>query len=148
MSETVTAPTTPDNRTAAVLRELQDQIGAANAAKGFHAEGDQLRAFARWADDPHPADLAALRRYYGEKMMLIVSEVAEAQDELRTGHDMTLTYYNEDKPTKPEGVPSELADTVIRCFDLAAEAGIDLGGMIVAKLAYNATRPFMHGKKF
>jgi len=148
MSETVTAPTTPDNRTAAVLRELQDQIGAANAAKGFHKDGDELREYVSWADKPDAIDVRALRMYYGEKMMLIVSEVAEAQDELRKGHDMTLTYFKESAPDKPEGVPSELADTVIRCFDLAAEAGIDLGGMIVAKLAYNATRPFMHGKKF
>jgi len=141
------------------LGEFQRIVGEGNAAKGFHAEGDALRNYvSEWDSD---IDKKCLRRYYSEKLLLIVSEVTEAQDELRTGHHATETYYNVDGevtynkfslngdgPHKPEGVPSELADVVIRAFDLAAETGIDLAGMIAEKLAYNATRPFMHGKKF
>lgn len=143
------------------LQNVQRLIGHANAKKGFHEEGDALRAAPLGTHD------AALRTYYGEKLLLIVSEVTEAHDELRAGRGVTETYYlYEDgsdaqpngtrpasidplgRPRKPEGVPSELADVVVRCFDLAAEAGIDLAGIIDEKLRYNATRPFKHGKKF
>lgn len=46
---------------------------------------------------------------------------------------------------KPEGLPSELADIVIRVFDLAGSLSIDLETAIVEKMAFNATRPHRHG---
>lgn len=48
---------------------------------------------------------------------------------------------------KPEGIPAELADIVIRVMDCAVRYGIDLGAEIELKHAYNKTRPFRHGGK-
>jgi hypothetical protein len=48
---------------------------------------------------------------------------------------------------KPEGIPSELADIVIRVGDATAEYGIDLAQEILLKQAYNSTRPHKHGGK-
>jgi NTP pyrophosphatase (non-canonical NTP hydrolase) len=42
----------------------------------------------------------------------------------------------------------EIADAVIRLFDMSAGLGIDLESHIMAKLRYNANRPKMHGKKY
>lgn len=42
----------------------------------------------------------------------------------------------------------EVADAVIRLLDLAAGLGIDLERHIGAKLEYNESRPYKHGKKF
>lgn len=42
----------------------------------------------------------------------------------------------------------ELADVVIRVFDLCGLKGIDLESHILAKMRYNAMRPHKHGKKF
>ena len=47
-----------------------------------------------------------------------------------------------------EGVPMELADAVIRCFDMAYVFGIDLEAAIKEKHAFNKTRPYLHGRKF
>jgi NTP pyrophosphatase (non-canonical NTP hydrolase) len=124
------------------LANIQLRIGETNEAHGFN-ELDSI-----------PAQYQHL--YVGNKLMLIVSELAEAQDELRSGYGVTETYYPTsqsglgDVPGvhKPEGLPSELADVVIRAFGLAYEAGIDLSAAIYEKMAYNDTRPYKHGRKF
>ena len=78
-----------------------------------------------------------------EKLCLIHSEVSEALEDFRNG-DMTTQYTN---VCKPVGFPTELADIVIRCFDLAGRMGIDLGEEIQTKHEYNCKRPYRHGGK-
>jgi hypothetical protein len=68
-----------------------------------------------------------------EKLMLIVSEVSEAME----GHRKNLM---DDKLPHRPMVEVELADAVIRIFDLAGAKGYDVAGAIVEKLAYNAQR--------
>jgi NTP pyrophosphatase (non-canonical NTP hydrolase) len=88
-------------------------------------------------------------------LALIHSEVSEALEEVR---DDNLEAYwvtptgeridsrDEAPPdAKPEGLPVELADVVIRCMDLAGALGIDLEQSIADKVAYNANRKHRHG---
>lgn len=82
-----------------------------------------------------------------ETMMLIVSELAEAVEEYRSGHGYNETYYNPEKPNKPEGIPIELADAAIRLLDECHYRGIDIEAAIALKMAYNVTRPYKHGGK-
>lgn len=83
----------------------------------------------------------------GEDIALMHSELSEALEEFRNGHKINETYYNQDKPTKPEGVPAELADVVIRILGFCERNEIDLGKAILEKMAYNESRPFRHGNK-
>lgn len=48
---------------------------------------------------------------------------------------------------KPEGVPTEMADIIIRVLDAACAYGIDIDKAIAEKVAYNRTRPYKHGGK-
>lgn len=48
---------------------------------------------------------------------------------------------------KPEGIPSELADIIIRVLDICAHHGIDIEQAIEDKMAFNAHRPYRHGGK-
>lgn len=93
------------------------------------------------------------------KLALIHSEVSEALECYRDG-EMVEGYENvnvwedcggEQIPvivdSKPVGLPSELADVVIRVMDLAEALGIDLEGAIESKHEYNLTRPYKHGGK-
>jgi NTP pyrophosphatase (non-canonical NTP hydrolase) len=77
------------------------------------------------------------------KLALIHSEVSEALEDVRVGNMETTTQPN----GKPVGFPTELADVVIRCFDLAEAMGIDLEAEIDRKNSFNRTRPVRHGNK-
>lgn len=119
------------------ITELQTLCGETAMAKGFH--------------DDRPNSGPWLTNWQGNKLLLIVSEIIEAHDELRNGRDADETHYLTcfgDRPDKPEGVPSELADVVIRVLDFCYTEGINLDAMITEKLAYNATRGHKHGKTF
>ena len=48
---------------------------------------------------------------------------------------------------KPEGVPSELADALIRILDYADKRNINLQRATIHKLRFNKTRGFRHGGK-
>ena len=113
------------------IAQLQKRAYRQSADKGFH--------------DHQPATPAEALAIAGMKMALFHSEVSEALEELRDGHAPDETYYREDG--KPEGVPPELADVVIRVLDFAEDNGIDLEAAIIEKLDYNATRAHKHGGK-
>lgn len=85
------------------------------------------------------------------QLMLIVSEVSEACEDLRVHGAGPATFKPNTRPDsgKPIGFGSELADVAIRVLDLAEFLGIDLEHEIKVKHSYNTTRPRMHGgKKF
>lgn len=72
-------------------------------------------------------------RNVGELLMLCVSELSEAME----GDRKSLP---DDKLPHRSMFEVELADCLIRIFDLAGAKGLDLGGAFVEKMAYNATR--------
>lgn len=84
-------------------------------------------------------------RTFPEILALIHSEVSEALEEYRNGHPVGETYHGEGG--KPEGVPTELADVIIRVLDYCAFAGINIDQAITDKHEYNKTRPYRHGGK-
>jgi NTP pyrophosphatase (non-canonical NTP hydrolase) len=102
---------------------------------------------------PYEAREGALRELSADqllgKLMLAVSELAEACEEVRrpdfVPRKIYLTGGGENK--KPEGFGIELADCVIRIFDLAKACGIDIEQCVRDKHYYNETRPQRHGNK-
>ena len=134
------------------ISELQRKCWQAAEDKGFHEDRPKRGQY-----DTMEAFKKALANWQGNKLLLVVSEIVEAHDELRSGHRADDTYYptqtSEDQDDdsilhKPEGVPSELADAVIRILDFCGTERINLAKIIDEKLAYNATRERLHGRKF
>jgi len=77
----------------------------------------------------------------GEKIALMHSELSEALEADRKNLDA------EHIPGFT-GVEEELADVIIRILDFAGHHQLRLGEALSAKIAYNLTRPFKHGKAY
>jgi len=75
-----------------------------------------------------------LKLWVGTKIALIHSEASEALE----GHRKDRM---DDHLPDVKQIEAELADVVIRVFDLAGGLGFNLGETIVKKLVFNATRP-------
>lgn len=109
---------------------------------------------------------AMVPRSMGDVLALVHSEVSEALEENRNGHAPTETYFpnagmhgpQASSPLqelawarsygwKPEGVPSELADIIIRVLDIAGYYGIDIEHAMLVKTGYNEGRSYRHGGK-
>ncbi len=100
-------------------------------AKSIH---DNAKAHGFW-DDPKPN--------LPEKVALIHGELSEFLEGLREPRLL------QDKHCKDKlNIEIELADAIIRLLDLAKHMNIDIEDAIIAKHAFNCSRPHKHNKKF
>lgn len=80
------------------------------------------------------------------RLQLVTTELAEAAEEVREPGKLSPKIkekLGEDLPAFDE----ELADALIRLFDLAGSLGIDLDRAVELKMRMNAMRKPMHGGK-
>lgn len=92
----------------------------------------KLSSDAGWWSDYDPATTTA-KYIIGTKIALIHSEVSEALEGVRKGEmDSHLPHR--------KAVEVELADALIRIFDVAGALQLDLAGALLEKLAYNQRR--------
>ena len=133
------------------LNELSKTIYEENKLRGFDVAQDNI----------------------GQSLMLIVSELSEALEADRKskknmlpvfGRDMNyaglgFADFEKDNPncnwiknrfetTIKDTFEDEIADTMLRLFDLCGGLGIDIDRHIELKRKYNATRPYKHGKLY
>ena len=131
------------------LNALRDACHGNAKEKGFH--------------DPE------VRPSVGESIALMHSELSEALGDHRKGHAPNEVWYqtprgwradamcgpddlNASLPGstqlyKPCGIPSEIADVIVRCLDFCGLHNIDIDRAVREKMAFNQTRGFRHGNK-
>ncbi len=120
--------------------ELNEDFSAITQAGEILTEACFIRAVSSgWLNDPdtgrdvrdmHPT---YFKLWVGTKLALVHSEVSEGLE----GHRKDLM---DDHLPHRKMLEVELADAIIRIFDLSGGLGFDLGGAIAEKLAYNAQR--------
>lgn len=92
---------------------------------------------------------------FPEALALIHAEVSEVLEAWRRGREITkISYYSEHALTdhdttavtiKPDGIPIELADIIIRVLGVCGYYKIDIDAAIAEKMAFNKDRPHRHG---
>jgi hypothetical protein len=111
-----------------------DLVDVAEAVRTIMLATHQAARDAGWWTDLHTGESLIGRRNVGEMLMLAVSEIGEAME----GHRKNLM---DDKLPHRPNIEVELADAIIRITDTAAALGLDLGGAVAEKMAFNASRP-------
>lgn len=99
--------------------------------------------------------------FINQQILLTITELSEAVEYMRKhGIDLTLDPLTDlkmldlDKRNKifkdqfKDTFQDEIADTFIRLLDLVGYLDIDIDVWIKAKLEYNRSRPYKHGKKY
>jgi hypothetical protein len=111
-------------------------------------------------------------RTFGDIMSLVHAELSEALEEHRDHHKPNEIYYScndggchceKQEPSwkcddsndgaeyrvngKPEGIPIEIADAIIRLLDYCGKEKIDIEQAVRIKMLYNEGRPYKHGGK-
>jgi len=94
-----------------------------------------------WWDEEYAVD-----QNFGSHMILAVGELSEAYEEYRNNRGLCEIYYRE-SDGKPEGIPVEIADAIIRLCDVVGKYDIPLLRALEEKMAFNKTRPYRHGHK-
>ena len=114
--------------------ELKELIKDAHENAVKHGFWDEINLLKHNAEFYKGSAITTYNFAIGNMLMLIVSEVAEAQDGLRK------------KDT--DNFSEELADVAIRLADLCGGLGINLEYEIEKKMEKNKLRPYKHGKAF
>ena len=126
-----------------------------------------LDSLNRLADECHQRSKAkgfwGMVTNVGEKLMLMVSELAEALEADRAGKYGDIESFEKALAEKPNDLEwyvecyrkymkgtheEEIADLQIRLFDYAGGMSIDLSKNVMYKMRFNLTRENLHGKKY
>jgi len=113
------------------LNLMSKIVGDFNIKQGWRNKSDEITSI---LTEHAPKLVPVFENYLISTMIaLIHSELSEALEAQRKG-------LMDDHLPNRKGIEAELADAVIRIFDLAAQQGLDIGGAVVEKFLYNTTR--------
>lgn len=141
------------------INEVCDAAHKTATEKGFWEDYDRIMALIPLGE----LHDSAKKAFLSQKIMLTVSELGESMEALRKNRSAKVKDYSLDmfgiddnqetftvafEKNIKDTFEDELADALIRIYDLAGKMDIDLDWHVKLKMRYNSTRPHKHGKKF
>lgn len=139
------------NTLARECRRIADEHGFKDASIPedvalMHSELSELLEDFRAGKLAHEMEYAVSLKYTNTENTSTVEGIsAGALEQMRRDGQMGLG--PQVASAKPCGIPSEVADVIIRALHFSAKHGIDVQKAVAEKMNYNASRPFMHGGK-
>lgn len=143
------------------LNKLSKQVYEANKKKGFYQQYEDIKGVVSGVNQSLVPFVEQM--FFAQRLALITSETSETLEGNRKGKKFTATnsdyknfILNLDERSFAQNFEmqvkdtqeDEIADQFIRLLDLCGYLDIDIDFHIKAKLKYNSTRPFKHGKKY
>ncbi|MCG2614870.1 hypothetical protein LZZ85_11280 [Terrimonas sp. NA20] len=140
------------------INKTASEIHVENTAKGFWKERIEVPQKMRDSGLFTETEIAFAEHNIKSQVLLhIVCEIGEAEEAMRKDKYANLLAFGEAYAKSGDVVApfetfikdtyeDELADAVIRLFDLIAAEGIEIEQHIILKRLYNQTRPYKHGK--
>lgn len=116
-----------------LVRLVEDKADVGVAGELLTIACHGVASNAGWWHDLKTGESLLGKKPVPELLCLIHSEISEAME----GHRKGLM---DDKLPHRRMIEVELADALIRIFDMAGGMGYDVAGALAEKLAYNATR--------
>lgn len=123
-----------------IMTTAEEQSALCSDINGFKSAWDKIQTRAvstarskGWYDDDWSID---------RSLCLIHAEVAEVTEALRAGNPV------DSKCLEYSAAEVELADVIIRIMDLAHRMDWNIPGAVSAKMEFNKTRPYKHGKLY
>ena len=123
-----------------IINEIARRCYQVSTRSGFHSDHELITELLKQHD--YDSSLEWLEATAEQ------AEIARMHSELSEGLESVRK-----NPNRPdEHLPQfdnrtvEYADCIIRIFDTCAKRNLPLGEALVAKIRYNASRPYKHGK--
>lgn len=133
------------------LNELRDRVHALAVSKGWY-DGIESppgpRTLGAWLCNIHGEISEALEDVRSGRLEMRFRDIDSGEILTRGQRDEAIER-DEESPSqfKPIGLPSELADALIRILDTCGALGIDIDEAVRVKHAFNETRSHRHGGK-
>jgi NTP pyrophosphatase (non-canonical NTP hydrolase) len=122
------------------LNKFTANINSVAQLKGFWND------YRRYSGKTGIDDTLWTRTIKSEKLMLIVTELAEAQEALREGDPLS-----DKEELANQGISlfaEEMADVIIRVLDLCFQFDVPIADVLLSKHEQNKKRDYKHGKAF
>lgn len=128
-----------------MINDLSKRIHQANVQKGFYEDKNKNIPEILCLIHSEVSEALEAHRKGNHSDSNVIKQLSESKDKENI---VNVAFEEIFKEHIKDTFEDEIADAIIRLLDLCGFLDINIESHIEAKLRYNSTRPFKHGKKY